>query len=101
MILPIILFVGAVLLLGYEAYEFLQNGSWELHTLLDFEPLLEWLMNRRGWVGLKKVVHFVLSYLPAWLAMFIAIFLASPIKRDMIAEYHEKRQEGLKLQGGT
>lgn len=96
---PIGLVVGALLLFGYEGYGFLRNGTWNLHTLLDFDPLLEWVRDRRDWVGLKKMADFILSYLPLWVVMLIASYWIASASADTLDEYQNLRRNYLKLRG--
>ena len=97
---PIGLAISAIILFGYEAYGFLRNGAWDLHTPLNHDPIYDWVTDRQDWVGLKKLVQPVLDYMPLWALMLFAS-VAIGTSEELETTCAKSRREYLKLRDAS
>lgn len=82
-IFGLILSMGGIALAMFQVFLYLKNGEWVRFHFLDvcivFTPnkIALWLENPSSWLGLHKIIHSVLDFIPISLfALSVGIGLA-------------------------
>ena len=79
-LLGIVLLFGGLALLGYQIFLFLYHGAWSSYSplrFIDFTPLQfqAWIVRPDHWLGLHKVVYWLLDVPLSFLALVLGYLL--------------------------
>jgi hypothetical protein len=94
--LPVALVLFGLLLFGYQIIHFLKSGDWTHYPLFYFAARifdLSEIRNPAAWIGLKRIVCFLLDWTPATLFAVIAGVWMSfhvPDEEEMIKSVSKK-----------